>query len=39
MTSFRAFLVEKTDDGGRPRFTRSIVERDTDGLPEGGTAD
>ena len=35
MTSFRAFLVEKTDDGGRPRFTRSIVERDTDGLPEG----
>ena len=35
MTSFRAFLVEKTETDGRPRFPRSIVERDTASLPEG----
>ena len=35
MTSFRAFLVEKTEDGGRPAFLRSIVERDTASLPDG----
>ena len=35
MTSFRAFLVEKTEDEGRPRFTRSVVERDIASLPEG----
>ncbi len=31
MSTFRALLVEKTDDG----FRRSVVERQTDELPEG----
>ncbi len=35
MTSFRAFLVEKTEAGGKPTFSRSIVERDIASLPEG----
>ena len=35
MTSFRAFLVEKTETDGKRAFTRSVVERDTAGLPEG----
>ena len=36
MTSFRAFLVEKTEtEGSRPQFSRSIVEREVDSLPDG----
>ena len=35
MTSFRAFLVEKTETDGKRQFSRSIVERDTAGLPDG----
>lgn len=36
MTSFRAFLVEKTEiEGRRPEFSRSVIERDVAGLPEG----
>ncbi len=35
MTSFRAFLVEKTETDGKRQFSRSIVERDTDSLPDG----
>ena len=35
MTSFRAFLVEKTETGGKRRYSRSIVERDTASLPQG----
>ena len=31
MTAFRALLIEKTDDG----FTRNVVERTLDDLPEG----
>lgn len=32
MSTFRALLVEKQDDG---RFTRRVVERDVDELPDG----
>ena len=35
MTAFRAFLVEKIENGGRPEFRRGIVERDAASLPEG----
>ena len=35
MTSFRAFLVEKTETDGQQQFSRSIVERDVASLPEG----
>ena len=31
MTNFKAFWVEKTDDG----VAQSIIERNTDDLPEG----
>ncbi len=32
MTTFRAFLVEKNEDGS---FVRSVVERELADLPEG----
>ena len=35
MTSFRALLVEKTEEAGRPAFPRRIVERDAANLPAG----
>ncbi len=35
MTAFRALLVEKTEEAGRPIFSRLVVERDTESLPAG----
>ena len=35
MTSFRALLVEKTEEAGRPAFPRRVVQRDIDNLPTG----